>query len=182
LPKVRPKSHLKAEIETNEKSDIIEPESQQKVSPFPRHKPTKRTQARVVALRACGMTQGAIAKVLQIDTKTLIAHYGVELEEAYLTIAQHLAFGLVQSAMAGDKGDRRFWLKSFAGFGGSTVAPPLELASIFPDIAASQSGVDGGASMSGFPVPVDGKIKIRMKVGLEDRGIVEGEIKAPAPA
>ncbi len=89
------------------------------------HKPTDETRDLVAKLVVAGCSQEKIAFYLDIKDDTLRKHYARELQVPLIDATEVLANSLYQSALNGDKEDRRFWLTHRGGWY-KAVAPPVD--------------------------------------------------------
>lgn len=63
-----------------------------------------------------GIRQADMARVIQIDEKTLVKHYGHELDTATAHANTQVASTLYEKAIGGDTTACIFWLKTRAGW------------------------------------------------------------------
>lgn len=82
----------------------------------PPHVPDKKTRGTVEAMSSYGVPQEDIAKVLDIDPKTLRLHYRYELDTAEIKANAQVASRLYQKCMKDDTSSLIFWLKTRAGW------------------------------------------------------------------
>ncbi len=82
----------------------------------PPHEPTKVTRDLVKLHAMVGTPQELIAKILDIDSKTLRKWYRRELDIATAQANAQIGGALYNKAMKGDTAAAIFWLKTRAGF------------------------------------------------------------------
>jgi len=80
----------------------------------PPHVPSDQTRKQVEAMSSYGVPQEDIAKVLDIDPKTLRLHYRYELDTAEIKANAQVASRLYQKCMKDDTASIIFWLKTRA--------------------------------------------------------------------
>lgn len=80
------------------------------------HKPTNETKDLVGKLVIAGCSQEKIAFYLDITDDTLRKYYARELEVPLMDATEALSTAIYQSALNGDKEDRRFWLTHRGGW------------------------------------------------------------------
>lgn len=66
------------------------------------HKPDKKSRAFVKAMVVGCYSQGEIARIIDIDEKTLRKHYRLELDQGLAEVSAAVSNKLAQKAMAGD--------------------------------------------------------------------------------
>ena len=82
----------------------------------PPHEPTHASRELVKLHAMVGTPQEIIAKVLNIDSKTLRKHYRHELDVALSKANAQVGGALYNKAVKGDTAAAIFWLKTRAGF------------------------------------------------------------------
>lgn len=80
------------------------------------HRPTDETKKRVADFSIAGYSQEKIASYLNISDDTLRKYYAKELEVPLMDCTAILSNDLFNSALNGDKEDRRFWLTHRGGW------------------------------------------------------------------
>lgn len=78
------------------------------------HEPTDKDRRTVEAMKAFGISNEDIAKVIAIDADTLAKHYREELDTALVKANSKIASKLFEKAMTGDTACMMFWLKTRA--------------------------------------------------------------------
>lgn len=78
------------------------------------HSPDDKTRKTVEAMSSYGIAQEDIAKVLEIDAKTLRKYYEYEIDTAGSKANSQVAQRLYQKCMDGDTSSMIFWLKTRA--------------------------------------------------------------------
>lgn len=81
-----------------------------------KHEPTDKTRRQVEAMSSYGIPQEEIAKVIDIDPKTLRKHYRRELDIAETKANAMVAGKLYENCMSGKEASIFFWLKTRAGY------------------------------------------------------------------
>jgi hypothetical protein len=103
----------------------------------PPHQPTDKSRSTVKALSAYGIPQEQVARILDIDSKTLRLHYRDELDLGLIEANAQIAKTLFQQAVGGNIGALIWWTKSRMGWrekhdveysGSITVASALNAA------------------------------------------------------
>lgn len=84
--------------------------------PMPKHEPTKAQRDTVTLHAMVGTPQEDIARVLDIDVKTLRKYYRDELDLALAKANATIGGSLFNKAKNGDTSAQIFWLKTRAGF------------------------------------------------------------------
>lgn len=92
------------------------------------HVPTEATKACVSELNAAGVPQVRIAARYNMNVATLRKHYRAELDEKLDDMNAALGRNLYQDALAGNKKDREFWLRTRAGFVNAKSPEEIEAA------------------------------------------------------
>ncbi len=117
------------------------------------HEPDEKTRKTVEAMSSYGIPQEDIAKVLEIDPKTLRKYYEYELDTAAAKTNSQVAQRLYQKCLAGDTASMIFWLKTRARWaetvkqehlgkdGEALKYPPINL--VIDGIATPQKAVQG---------------------------------------
>lgn len=77
-----------------------------------KHKPTDESRNKVQAMSAVGIPQADIARMLNIDVKTLRLHYRDELDCAAMQANAAVGGALYKAAMSGDVRAQIFWCKT----------------------------------------------------------------------
>ncbi len=80
----------------------------------PHHKPTEASREKVMLLKSGGMTHEIIARIMDINDDTLVAHYKKELEIGLEDVNGQVIGSLFQKAKKGDTAAIIFWLKTRA--------------------------------------------------------------------
>ena len=101
-----------------------------KKSTKPKHEPTKAQRDTVTLHAMVGTPQEDIARVLNIDAKTLRKYYRDELDLALAKANATIGGSLFQKAKNGDTSAQIFWLKTRAGFKEKQEEKPVESAAI----------------------------------------------------
>lgn len=78
------------------------------------HMPTDKDRRMVESMKAFGILNEDIAKVIGIDADTLAKHYRAELDTALIKANSKVASKLFEKAMTGDTACMMFWLKTRA--------------------------------------------------------------------
>lgn len=78
------------------------------------HEPTEKNKKMVEAMSSYGIPQEDIAKVLEMDEKTLRKHYRYELDTATAKANSQVAQRLYTKCLDGDTTSMIFWLKTRA--------------------------------------------------------------------
>ena len=79
---------------------------------MPMHKPTEQNRKKVISYARLGITHEEIARVLQIDAKTLRLHYRDELDTAHTIANAAIGGELYRKAMDGDTTCLIWWTKA----------------------------------------------------------------------
>lgn len=82
----------------------------------PAHEPTEQIRKQVEAMSSYGIPQEDIAKVIEVDPKTLRKYYRYELDCAEVKANAMVAGKLYKNCMDGKESSIFFWLKTRAGF------------------------------------------------------------------
>jgi hypothetical protein len=82
----------------------------------PQHQPTDKSRSTVKAMSAYGVPQEQVARVLDIDSKTLRLHYRNELDLGLIEANTQIARTLFQQAVGGNIGALIWWTKSRMGW------------------------------------------------------------------
>ena len=81
-----------------------------------KHVPTDELIKRVREMSEVGINQEDIAKVLNIDPKTLRKHYRQDLDESMIKANENVARSLYNKAIDGDTGSMIWWTKARLGW------------------------------------------------------------------
>lgn len=84
--------------------------------PYPMHKPSPESRARIEAWAAVGLAHHQIAKLAQMSIHTLLKHYKDELEIAKAKANAQAATWLFELCGQKNLGALCFWLKTQAGW------------------------------------------------------------------
>lgn len=79
---------------------------------MPAHKPTEENRNKVVSYARVGIPQEDIARVLDIDPKTLRLHYRDELDKASIEANSKVGGALYEKALSGDTASMIWWTKA----------------------------------------------------------------------
>ncbi len=82
----------------------------------PAHKPTDEGRRRVKTYAAVGVPHHDIARIMRMDTKTLLKHYRVELDLGKAEANAAVGGQLYKMAMSGNVAAAIFWMKAQAGW------------------------------------------------------------------
>ena len=82
----------------------------------PAHEPTPEATAFVRKAAAAGITQAQCASLMSISIDSLLKHYREQWDSGRAETALRLGLKTVESAMTGDRDDRRFWLTHQGGW------------------------------------------------------------------
>ena len=82
----------------------------------PAHEPTEQTTAFVRQAAAAGITQAQCASLMSISVDTLVKYYREQWDNGRAETAMRLGLQTVESAVKGDREDRRFWLTHQGGW------------------------------------------------------------------
>ena len=82
----------------------------------PAHEPTPEATAFVRKAAAAGITQAQCASLMSISIDSLLKHYREQWDSGRAETALRLGLQTVESAMTGDRDDRRFWLTHQGGW------------------------------------------------------------------
>lgn len=110
------------------------------------HEATEKTQNQVFVMAAAGTKHDIIAKILQINQKTLKKHYKYQLDLGRAKANSLVVGALFNNAMSGNVTAQIFWLKTRAGWRESTPGSdePTKLIRIRATrIEKSEHGADG---------------------------------------
>lgn len=123
--------------------------SEEKTVGRPPYEPSEKDRHQVEAWAAVGTPQEDIAKLLDIDPKTLRKHYRRELDTGSIRANAIIGGKLFNKAKAGDNACMIFWMKSRAGWsekvqfdatvGVYNVIPPPKPGEIPEDDASEES-------------------------------------------
>ena len=80
------------------------------------HEPDEKTRGMVEAMSSYGIPQEDIARVLDIDPKTLRLYYRYELDTAGVRANAQVASMLYQKCMRGETASITFWMKTRGGW------------------------------------------------------------------
>jgi hypothetical protein len=126
-------------------------------------------------MRAIGATLENCARAIGISRPTLEKHYATELEFGFETVANAIAVGMVQSALAGDFKSRRLFLETHMGWGKRTRGRVDHIHSYIP-LPTDEAQEPGAGVQQALPPP--GKRIAGMNLGLDgDSHIVVTEVK-----
>jgi hypothetical protein len=84
--------------------------------PYPAHQPTGELRQQVEAYAAVGIPHHDIAKLIKIDTKTMLKYYEEELSIGKAKANAQVGKKLFTQAMEGNTTAIIFWLKAQAGW------------------------------------------------------------------
>lgn len=90
------------------------------------HEPTKTTRDTVMMHAMVGTPQEDIARVLDIDSKTLRVHYRDELDLAVAKANATIGGALFNKAKGGDTAAMIFWMKTRAGWREKAEEKPVD--------------------------------------------------------
>lgn len=88
--------------------------------PYPKHRPSPESRARVEAWAAVGLAHHHIAKLMPMSTHTLLKHYKNELEIGKAKANAQAGTWLFELCSQKNLGALCFWLKTQAGWREST--------------------------------------------------------------
>ena len=80
------------------------------------HEPTDKSRAEVEAYAAVGVPHHDIAKLIKIDTKTLLKYYRDELDLGKAKATAQVGRALFKAATSGNTSAQIFWMKAQAGW------------------------------------------------------------------
>lgn len=80
------------------------------------HEPTEKSRGEVFAYAVVGVPHHDIAKLVKMDTKTLLKHYDEELKLGKFKANAVIAQSLFNQAKNGNTAAAIFWLKAQAGW------------------------------------------------------------------
>lgn len=83
---------------------------------IPAHEPTQEQTAFVRQAAAAGITQAQCASLMSISVDTLVKYYREQWDSGRAETAMRLGAGVIESALRGDRDDRRFWLTHQGGW------------------------------------------------------------------